>query len=195
MVSRNLRPCGRYLRNNAAFADAGVTNKAHIRQKFQLQLNPAVLTRLALFGKRRRTVGCRGIAGIALAAASALGYNVFLPVLNKVSQAHARSIVAHQRAHRHFNNNVIGPVPGAVAVAALPAAFGHKFTFITEINQRVQIFIRTQNNAAAASAVAAVRAALFYKFFPAEAAHAVAACACFHINSCSVNKHSKISCI
>ena len=86
-------------------------------------------------------------------------------------------------------------MPGAVTVAALSAAFCNKFAFIAEVNQRVKVFIGTQNNAAAASAVAAVRTALFYKFFSAEAAHAVAAGACFHINSRSVNKHYKISCI
>lgn len=55
-------------------------------------------------------------------------------------------------------------MPGAIAVAALSAAFCNKFALIAEVNQRIKVFIGTQNNAAAASAVAAVRAALFYKF-------------------------------
>ena len=99
------------------------------------------------------------------------------------------SIIAHQCTHGHLHINSIGAHAGAVFCAALAAALSHIFTLIAEVNQGIQIFIRNQYYVATTTAVAAVGATLFYKFFTTEAAHAVAAIASLHINSRSVNKH------
>ena len=63
------------------------------------------------------------------------------------------------------------------------------FSFITEVNQGVQVFISNKNNVTTTATVTTVGTTFFYKFFSAEAAHAVAALASFYINPRSVNKH------
>ena len=189
MVGSNLGAGSAHLCDNAGFAYAGIAYQTNVSQQLQLQLQPTVFTGFALFGKGRSTVSAGNIAGIALTATAALSSHIGLAVLNKVCHNSTGSIIAYQSTHRHLHENGISAHTGAVFSTALTAALSNIFSLITEINQGIEIFVRNQDNITAATAVTAVRATLFYKFFSTEAAHAVAAIACFYINSRSVNKH------
>ena len=189
MVGSNFGAGSAHLCDNAGLAYTGVTYKANVSQQLQLQLQPTVFAGFALFGKGRCTVGAGNIAGIALAAAAAFSSRISLAVLNKVCHNSAGCIITYQSTHRHLNEYGISAYTGAVFGTALTAALGNIFSLVTEVNQGIEIFVRNQDNITAATAVTTVRATLFYKFFSAEAAHAVAAIACFYINSRSVNKH------
>ena len=189
MVGSNFGAGSAHLCNNAGFAYAGIAYQTNVSQQLQLKLQPTVLTGFALFSKGRCTVGAGNIAGIALAATATLSSHIGLTVLNQVSHHSTGCIITYQGAHRHLHENGIGAYTGAVFSTALTAALSNIFSLVTEINQGIEIFVRNQDNITAATAVTTVRATLFYKFFSAEAAHAVAAIACFYINSRSVNKH------
>ena len=189
MVGSNFGAGSAHLCDNAGLAYTGVTYKANVSQQLQLQLQPTVFTGFALFGKGRCTVGAGNIAGIALTAAAAFSSRIGLAVLNKVCHNGAGCIITYQSTHRNLHENSIGTYTGAVFSTTLTAALSNIFSLVTEVNQGIEIFVRNQDNITAATAVTTVRATLFYKFFSAEAAHAVAAIACFYINSRSVNKH------
>ena len=189
MVGSNFGAGSAHLCDNTGLAYTRIAYQTNVSQQLQLQLQPTVFTGLALFGKGRSTVSAGNIAGIALTATAALSSHIGLTILNKVSHNSTGSIIAYQSTHRHLHENGIGAYTGAVFSTALTTALSNIFSLVTEINQCIEIFVRNQDNITAATAVTTIRATLFYKFFSAEAAHAVAAIACFYINSRSVNKH------
>ena len=137
MVGGNFGAGSAHLCDDAGFAHAGVANQAHVRQQLQLQLQPAVFTRLALFGKGGGAVGAGDVAGIALAATAALGSGILLPILHQVGHHCAGDIVTHQRTHGHLHKNSVCAHAGAVFGAALAATLGNIFSLIAEINQGI----------------------------------------------------------
>ena len=98
-----------------------------------------------------------------------------LVVAVQVEQDFAGLGVMDDGADGHAQRDVGGGGAVLVRAAAVFAVLGAVQARVTEVDQRVDVAIGHGKDAAAASAVAAVRAALGNEFFAAKARHAIAA--------------------
>src|SRR5690554_3943253 len=95
----------------------------------------------------------------------------------QVEQLLARFGIQNGGAHRHSQGDVGRSGAVLVGAAAVFAIFAPMQTGVAEVDQCIDVAVGYSVNAAAASAVAAVRAALRYEFFAAKAGRAIAALA------------------
>jgi hypothetical protein len=90
---------------------------------------------------------------------------------------------------RHFENEVRAVLAEHILAAAVPAALGLVPVPIAEVQQRRQVRIHDEDDAAAASPVAAVRPAARHELLLAERDHPVAAAARLRLDFDFVHKH------
>src|SRR3990172_2222464 len=106
--------------------------------------------------------------GITLAAAAALAGHEFLPVFHHVGEKLACFGVFYNGPYRELYDKV-KPVPsGAKASHASLTRFGLILFFVTEVQQACHAAFDDEHDVTAASAVAAVRAALWHIFLAPE---------------------------
>src|SRR3569623_1096881 len=85
--------------------------------------------------------------------------------------------VAHHRADRYRDDEIVAALAGAVAAHAVLAALCLEFTGVAKIDQGIEIDVGDQKHTAAVAAVAAVRPAERDEFFAAKPRAAITAVA------------------
>ncbi len=118
-----------------------------------------------------------------------LGDDHFLPRVGQVGQHLAGVGVAHDGAGRHGDAQVGASGARAVSAAAVSAKLCAMVDAVLQVVEGVQPRIDHEGHTAATPAVAAVGAAARDIFLFAEGNDAVAAAACFYIDSCAIIKH------
>ena len=98
--------------------------------------------------------------------------------------------LAHDRADRNLDDQVLRALAAAKRRRAVFAVFGGILAFITEIHQRMHVFIREQDDIAAVAAVAAVRSAVLHEFFAMERNCAIAAVTGLGCDFYLIDKHN-----
>ena len=114
---------------------------------------------------------------VAQATLAALGDQRLGTIVGEVGNDLAGLEVADYGADRHAQHHVVATLAVAVRTAAVLAALRAKDPRVAKIDQRVEIAVGNRIDAAAATAVAAIRSALRNEFLAAERGDAVAAVA------------------
>ena len=81
------------------------------------------------------------------------------------------------RANRHCDHDVVCARACSVAAGTVAALWCPEMLGIAEVDQRVQVLSRDEDDVAAATAIAAIGTAELHKFLTPERDHAVAAVA------------------
>src|SRR3569623_615594 len=133
------------------------------------------LARRSVGDLARRAAGAAFETGIADAVPAALRHAQALAGGNQVADDFAGIAVAHHRADRYRDDEIVAALAGAVAAHAVLAALGLEFTGVAKIDQGIEIDVGDQDHTAAVAAVAAVRPAEWDEFFAAKPRAAVTA--------------------
>src|SRR5690606_24995777 len=135
----------------------------------ELEPQVARLARRARRGLPRRPVRAALEARVAVAAATALRDLQAFPGLRQVAEKLARIDVVHERPARHRYLQVVSRAAGAVTACPGLAARRAVAPVDAEIGERIDAGSGDEVNAAAVSAVSAVRATALHVLFAAEA--------------------------
>ena len=126
--------------------------------------------------------------GIAPAAPAALGDDkIFLG-----GHIHNDGIgfrIPDHGAPGHLDDQGVATLAGHIPALAILACLGGIFALIAEVQQCGQIVIHTENDTAAVTTIAAIRAAGCHIFFPVEGNGAIAALTAADSNSNLIYKH------
>ena len=182
-VIRHLGPRGGHRADKGGFAGVGHAQQANVGQHLELQLQLALLARLAVGELARRAVDRAFKVDIAQPALAATGDDDFHAVGGQVGHHFAGQRIGNQRAHRHAQDNIVRALAIAVGAPAVFAVAGDVFFHKAVVHQGVDVFVRHGNHIAAAPAVTAIRAAARDEFFPAHAGRAIAALAAAHFDA------------
>ena len=98
-------------------------------------------------------------ARVAAPAASAAGDDRFLADNRQIGEQATAVRLAHQRAGRHGNAQIVAVGAGLVGAAAVNAAIGAKVDLLAKGRERVDALIDIEDDVAAAPAIAAGRSA------------------------------------
>ena len=157
------------------FPGVGIADEADIRHELELQTVGAFYAERsggAFVGR----LGDGGFeVGVAQSAASALRNQRFLSILKNLADEFLRVGVENDGAAGYRDDDVFSAAAGTVAAFAVTAVVGTPMGVMVEPVQRVFVGVAAQNDAATASAVAAIGPAARRKFFTAEGDNAVAA--------------------
>ena len=170
------------------FSDVRESNQTHVRQKLQLQNHLMLFARKARLCKARDLTGRCGKMLIAPAAAATLAEDEILRG-GHIPNDLVRFRVAHDRAARHLDDEVLTALALAARAASVLAVRGRVFSLIAEIHQGGQIVVHAKDDTAAVSAVAAVGAAGRDVFLAVKRDRAVAAVPGLDVNFCFIDKH------
>ena len=195
VIIRDLRLRRSHDGEDRALADVRIADQAHVRDGLELQLKLDDVTLLARFGEVGRLAGRRGEVRIAPATLAAGKQHMALAGLVHVRPQAAASCVAHDGAHRHLDDEILSALAAAEHCRAVAAVFGGVLALVAEIHQRVHVHVGKQDDAAAVSAVAAVRAAVLHKLLTMERNRAVAAVAGLRGDFYLIDKHDDSSSI
>ncbi|KCV19716.1 integrase core domain protein [Bordetella pertussis B200] len=176
-VVGDLGPRVRNAADQRRLAGIGQPEQADVGQHLELHAQAALFAFLAGRPLARRAIGAGLEMDVAHAAGAARGQRDLLVVPVQVEQHLAGIGVVHHGAHRHAQGDVGGRCPVLVRAAAVLAVLGAMQAGVAEVDQGVDIAVGHGIDAAAAPAVAAVRAALGDEFFAPKAGHAIAALA------------------
>ena len=156
------------------FTHVWKAHQTHVRQKLQLQNHVPLLSLKTGFGKPGNLTGGGGVMGIAPAAPSALGKNEILAG-GHVHNDLIRFGVPHDGAPGNLDDQVFAPFARHFSTLTADAGGGLVLALVAEIQKSGQVVVDPENDAAAMSAVAAVRAAGGHIFFPVERHRSIAA--------------------
>ena len=148
-------------------ADAGEADERDVGHELELQAQPALLPHLALLRERRGAPLVGEEAGVAPAAAPALGGQPPVAGVDQVGQRHA-VLVADRGALGHGDLEVGAAL--AVLALALPvgAAPGRPVRVVPERDQRRHVAVRHQPHPSPGAAVASVGPAEGHVGLPTE---------------------------
>src|SRR6185503_6778464 len=107
----------------------------------------------------RRAVGRRREARVAEAAETALGHDQLLAVARQIGDLHVVAgvvLLEDLRADRHVERDVGAALAGPVGAFAVAAAAGLEDFLEPEIEERIEVGVGDEIDAAAVTAVAAV---------------------------------------
>src|SRR6202158_3114074 len=175
------------------FPGIGEADQAGIRDQFQPQPDPALLTFLSGIGVAWRAVGGRLEMRVAEAAIAAFGEHESFAERGEVVDQRFAVLVEHLRAHRHLQHDRLAVGTMAVLAHAVGALLRLEVLLIAIVDQRVQAIDRLDDDVAAAAAIAAARSAEFDILLAAERHAAVAAVAGADIDFCLVKKFHGVS--
>ena len=178
---------------NGAFANVWQADKANVGNGLKLQLNFSFKRFLPGLGEARRLPGRRSEAAVASSAASAVQHYLLPAGGVKVGCNSAGFNVPYNRAYGNLYDKILAVFAARPACAALFAVFSPVEAGELEVEQRIHVAVRNENDAAASAAVSAVRAAARNEFFPVEAGAAVPAVARLYDYSCFVNELHRFS--
>src|SRR5690606_10035935 len=104
--------------------------------------------------------------GISQAAATALCYNLLLPVFDKFKKYFLGFLIADYGSQWHFNIHIGAVGTCAGLFAAVLAVLGLKMSFEFKMVKRPKVFVGFNDYVPAATAIAAVGTAFGNVFFP-----------------------------
>ena len=164
-VVGDLRPRRAHLSDERRLARRRHAHEGRVGHELHLQLDPALLRRLAQLGERGRASGRRHEVDVAAAAHAALGHGDAFAVVREVGDELAHflrffEILVDDRAHRHLEHKVLAGGSVHARALAVRAALGFEMVFEAVFDERGQAGIGLDHNVAAVTAIAAVRTAL-----------------------------------
>jgi hypothetical protein len=187
-VVRHLRRGRGHGAHEGALARVREAEQADVGEQLQLQPDVALLALGAGGGLARRAVERALEVHVALAAVAAAGDQQALAVLHQVADDLVGGDVHHLGADRHADHHVLAGLAVHLAAHAVLAALGAELALVAEVDQRVEVLVGHQPDAAAVAAVAAVRAAERDELLAPEAHAPVAAVAGEHGDHCLVDE-------
>src|SRR3569623_111891 len=158
-------------------AGGGLAQQPDGGQHLQLQIEFTHFARRAFGELAWRTVGAAFETGVADAVAATLRQAQALAGGNQVADDFAGVAVAHHRADRYRDDEIVAALTDTVATHAVLAALCLEFTGVAKIDQGIEIDVGDQKHTAAVAAVAAVRPAERDEFFAAQTRAAITAVA------------------
>ena len=193
-IAGDFRPGRRNLRKKCGLAGVGQTEKTRVSENLEFQPERVFLTRLTGLGEMRGPHGRALEMNVAETAAAAFGHDEFLIRLAQVGEKmlFIPALDINHGANGQMQDQIFALSPIHLAAHSVLAVLGRVMTLQTEVVQREQSAIGAQNDRAAVAAVAAVRAALGNKFFPAEMDAAAAAVSGLYGYPCFIDEsHGK----
>jgi hypothetical protein len=158
-VVGDLRPGGRDDADQRALADVGEPDEGHVGDQLQLQLEPASLAVLALFGELGRPSVVGEEPGVAAAASPAGGGQPAVTVVQQLGQDLARVQVLHDRAFGDHDLEVGSAAPVLVLALAVDPVGGPPVRVIPVGQQRRHVVVGDEPHVATGATVATVGAA------------------------------------
>ncbi len=193
----NLRTGGAHLRDEGALAGRGHAHQSRVGHELHLQLDPALLGRLAELGEGRGAPGARDEVDVAAATHTAAGHHHALAVVGQIGDhlphfALILEVLAHHGAHGHLQHQVVAG--GAVHAAALAvgAALGLEVVLEAILDERRHTGVGLHDHVAAVAAVTAVGTALGHMGLAAEGHAAGTAVAALHVDTNLIDKHRNL---
>src|SRR5690606_16701742 len=163
-------------------AGVGHAEQADIGQYLELELELAMLAFFARRALARRAVGAGLEVQVAETALAAARDQLALAVAGQVGDQYAGIGVGNDGADRNAQFQVVAALAVAIRAAPVLAALGAEVARVAVVDQRIDIAVGNRIDAAAAAAVAAVRAAEGDELLTAKRGHAVAAVAGGHFD-------------
>src|SRR5260370_12200938 len=167
----------------------GKAHQPEVCRQLQVEAQPPLLARPPWFMLRGRLMGGSGEAGIPAASPASASYEEAVAGRREVVQFFTGVGVIDDRAYRRQNIDRFAFMTGAIAAFAMPASLGLVLGIEAEVQQSVLVWTCDQENIAAAAAIAAAGSAARDKFFAAKSQAAVAAIACFDVDTAFVADH------
>src|SRR5580692_9955964 len=189
----NLRPRRRDSRNQRGLANIGITDQPNIREQLKFQPEDTFFAGPSLFMFARSLVRRRSKARITAPAAPAVSdYHAFIRA-GKIVDLVARFRVIHNRAHRHFQQNVFAFTPLAVRTLAVTSALRLVLRIESEVNQSIVTLTRFHNDVPAITAVAPGWPTPRNILLPPESETAIPAIPRLHSNCGFINEHESLA--
>ena len=193
-VVGDLRARGAHLRDERRLARARHAHERRVGHELHLELDPALLSRLAELRERGRAARRGDEMDVAAAARAPLGHDDALAVVREVGDELARlprilEVLAHHGAHRHLEHEVLPRRAVHAAAFAVRAALGFEMVLEAVLDERGQARVGFEHHVAAVPAVAAVRPALRHMGLAAKRHATRAAVAALHMDAHFVDEH------
>ena len=153
----------------------GESYESHIRQHFQLQNHIALLRGLSGLCIARCLVGGGAEMPVAQSASPAFEQHHALVVVAYLADELPCVAIIDHGAAGHLDDAVFAVFAEGAAVAALAAVGRHDMLLVFQVEQRPEVAVASEDNAAALAAIAAVRTALGQVFGAVEVHTACAA--------------------
>ncbi len=180
-------------RNQRRLAGIGHSEQANIGKYFEFECQVAPFAGRSIGRLPGRAVRTTLEPSVAEAAASTFGHHLPLARLGQVANQFTGVHVMHDRAAWNHDVKILARPARLVTAGAWLPAFGPKLPRNTEIRECVHRRVCDKINAAAMTAVAAVRTAPLDVLLAPEAQAAVAAVAGLHANGCFVDEFHGLS--
>ena len=187
-IIRDLRAGGARRSEQRRLAGVRQPDEPHVRDQFELEPQPARLTRLSELREARGLAGRRLEAGVAPPTASPPGDHQPLLVADQVGDRLA-VLVDDQRARRNLQHQVGGVFPMAAAATTAPTAPGGEMMLVAVILQGVELAGDFEHHVASPAAVTAIGTATRHVLLTPEAERAGTAISGLGENLDAVGEH------
>ena len=179
-VVRDLRARRGHRADERRLAGVRQAEQTHIGDHLELELEQPLLAGQPGPELARRAVGAGLELGVAPTALAAARHEQRIAGAHEVAQLLAGLRIPHHRADRHRHIEIVAAAAGAVVAAARLARLRLEIALDTEVRERVDALGRAQPDAAAETAVTAVRAAERHELLAPETQAAAAAVTGLH---------------
>ncbi len=190
MIIRDLRPCVRHFGKKSGFADIRKAYQSYIGNYFQFQQKFQLLRRLPRLGISGRLHGAGGVMLVAVTAFPAAQKQKSAVIAGHIRDDLTTLSLLDDRSGRYLDRNIFPVLTRTVTLVAVFPVSGAVFANMPEVRKRVQALVHLKVDAAALTAVTAVRTAIWHIFFSAERHVSVSAFTAFYINFCTICKHN-----
>src|SRR5690606_15025139 len=151
--------------DQGGLAGIGQTEETHVGDHLQLQLETTGFTRGAVGGLARAAVDAGFETGVTKAVEAAVRDQQALTYHQHVTEQFLGIRLVDTGAHRHTDLEVGAAGTGAVTLAAVGAGLRAVARLEAEVDQGIEIVVGDQPDAAAITAIAAIRTAAIDEFF------------------------------
>lgn len=141
-----------------------------------------------MLGGRLMPWGCE--TGIPTSATPATGDNTTVLGLGKIVKLFAGGLIVDDRAHWDRQDDVVPIAAFPVAAFTVAASFRRVLRVIAEVEQRIVMVARLENDVASTASVSAGRSAFGHKFLPTKCQAAIAAVPGLDSDANFVDKHA-----
>ena len=187
---------GRHAGDEGRLADVGKPYQTDIREEFEREAQPVLLTRAARFGAARRPVRRRREPFVAASSAAASGDEQAAVGRGQIREPYELLVVQpiHDRPDRDVERQVRAVAAGAARSFTMRAAACLELSVETVVDEGVAVDARAQMHRAAAPAVAAVGAAAGNELLAAKAHAAAPAVTRLNLDVDLVDEHTLRRC-
>src|SRR5262249_54874138 len=160
--------------NQRGLAGVGKAYQAHVGKQLELETQPLFLTGSARFVFGGSLVGSGGESGIAAPSSAAACRHEALAGLGEIEQAFAGRVIVDDCADRNFDHRLAAIGARPIAAFSVTAALALVFWIETQVEERVLMPVRDENDVAAPAAIAAAGTAARDVFLAPERQTAIA---------------------